>query len=236
MNILLCDDDPDEMATLMEILTNLDSQVEVNCFECSIEALEFVKSGAKVDLCCLDIIMPDMTGIQLAKELRDCGYSGEIVFLSSSNEYGPESYTVNAFSYLLKPPSTKKIQDVLGQVQQRQHSADSAELSVHVAGRVMVIPHRFISYIEVVRHTVHIHMVDGGAVRVNTTFSAIAAKVLDDSRFIRCHRSYIVNMQDIAEISKRELVVRSGVRIPIPRTYGDTQARFYRWKFGSVHQ
>lgn len=234
MNILICDDMPEEAAVLDGLLRDSSFKVNTNRFHHALDALNFIRTGAVVDLCFLDIVMPEMTGIELARELRQSGYAGEIVFLSTSKEYGPESYTVGAFSYLLKPPAPESVRDILNKLEHSRSSADQAEIWVDMAGRRKVIPHRNISHAEVIGHTVYFRMTDGSEIGVNATFSEIAAQLLSDPRFIQCHRSYVVNMQDVAEISESEIVTHSGKRIPVPRTYRDTRTKFYKWKFGVI--
>lgn len=236
MNVLICDDLQSEAAVLDSLLRTSGFQVNIYLFNNALDALNFIRTGAVVDCCFLDIIMPEMDGIELAAALRQNGYSGKLVFLSTSKDYGPESYTVDAFSYLLKPPTTKSVKEILGKLEQAQIRADRAEIPVQAAGVTKIIPHRDISYVEVIRHKIYFHMTDGSEVCISATFSKITAQLLCDPRFIQCHRSYVVNMQDIAEVSEREIVTRSGKRIPIPRNYRDTRTRFYKWKFGGEHQ
>ncbi|QIB68793.1 response regulator transcription factor [Aminipila butyrica] len=235
MNILICDNMPEEAAELNALLQDSGFQVHTNQFHHAPDVLDFIRTGTLVDLCFLDIVMPEMNGIKLAEALRQSGYAGEIVFLSTSKEYGPESYTVGAFSYLLKPPTSESVRDVLFKLEQSHICTDQAELWVDISGRKKGIQYRNISYVEVIRHVVYFRMTDGGEVGVNATFSEIAAELLLDPRFIQCHRSFVVNMQDIDEISEREIVTRSGTRIAISRTYRNTRNKFYKWKFRKGH-
>lgn len=233
MNILICDDMPEETAALDSLLQNCGFPVKINQFYKPLDVLNFISSGAVADLCFLDIVMPEMTGLALAAALRQRGYTGQIVFLSTSREYGPESYSVDAFSYLLKPPTLGQVKALLHKFQQMKNNADQAEITVKTGRITKVILCRNISYIEVIKHTVYFHMTDGSEVCVNATFSETAKMLLTDPRFIQCHRSYVVNMQDVAEISEKEILTRRGKRISIPRTYRSTRTKFYRWKFGS---
>lgn len=233
MNILICDDLQSEAAELDVLLQDSDFPLNIHLFHHAHDALNFVRTtGVVIDCCFLDILMPEMDGIAFASALRQDGYVGKIVFLSTSKDYGPETYTVNAFSYLLKPPTAESVQEILKKLEQSKCKEDRAEITVQTAGATKVILHRDISYVEVILHKIHFHMMDGSEVCINATFSEIAAQLLCDPRFIQCHRSYVVNMQDIAEVSEREIVTQSGNRIPVPRNYRDTRSKFYQWKFG----
>lgn len=232
MNILICDDLQSEAAELNWLLQVSGFPVHTTQFHHAHDALSFIRTGAVVNCCFLDIVMPEMDGIALASALRQEGYDGKIVFLSTSKDYDTETYTVDAFSYLLKPPTAESVQTILEKLEQEKIREDRAEITVKTAVAAKVLLHRDISYAEVILHKVYFHMTDGSEVCINATFSEIAKQLLCDARFIQCHRSYVVNMQDIAEVSEREVVTHSGKRIPIPRSCRDTRSRFYQWKFG----
>lgn len=235
MNLLICDDLQSDAAELDSLLQASGFPVDITQFFHASDALNFVRTGAVVDCCFLDIVMPEMDGIALASALRQDGYAGEIVFLSTSKDYGPETYTVDAFSYLLKPPTAVRVNKILEKLEQAKNREDRTEITISTAKATKVLLHRDISYVEVILHKIYFYMRDGGQICVNATFSEIAAQLLCDSRFIRCHRSYVVNMQDIAAVSEREIVTHSGKRIPIPRGYRDIRSKFYQWKFGGAH-
>lgn len=232
MNILICDDLQSEAAELNCLLQASGFSVHTTQFYQAMDVLHFIRTGAVVDCCFLDIVMPEMDGIALAAALRQEGYTGKLVFLSTSKDYGPETYTVDAFSYLLKPPAAESVRTILEKLKQAKKNDDRAEITVQATGATRVILHREISCVEVILHKLYFYMIDGSEICINATFSEIAEQLLRDTRFVQCHRSYVVNMQDIAEISEREIVTHSGKRIPVPRTYRDIRTRFYQWKFG----
>ncbi len=105
MNVLICDDDERDVASLLLILDySYRSSMELAPFYKAAEALEYFRSGKKVDLCIFETRTEGMDGIALAEELRSLGYGGAIMFISHSSDFGPESYEVKAIDYLLKPP------------------------------------------------------------------------------------------------------------------------------------
>lgn len=232
MNILICDDIVSEINELTSLLENADFPVTINQFHHPLDALKFIQTGAPIDCCFFDIVMPEMDGIALAKQFRQVGYVGKIVFLSTSKDYGPETYTVDAFSYLLKPVSANSIYNLLEKIKQDQSSNDQEKIIINISQTKKIIMYREISYVEVILHTVYFHLTDGTTISTKATFSDITARLLGDSRFVQCHRSYVVNMQDIAEISAKKIVTYRGVCLPITRSYKDTRSKFYQWKFG----
>ena len=110
MNILICDDQKNDADALASLLHESGFDIKTALFANGREALDHVRTGPPADVCFLDIIMPEMSGVELAKKLRSLGYGGEIVFLTSSNDFARESYQVKAFDYLIKPPSLWNVQ------------------------------------------------------------------------------------------------------------------------------
>ncbi len=92
MNILICDDMPKEANKLKRLLAA--QGIATSVFHHGRDALRYIEDGGFADVCILDIIMPEMTGIELAGRLRRTGWDGPIVFLSTSKEFGPETYQV----------------------------------------------------------------------------------------------------------------------------------------------
>ena len=227
---------PDEVSLLNNLLVDSGLKMNINIFTTPFDALDFIKAGAEVDCCFLDIIMPEMGGIELAENMRQNGYTGEIVFLSMSKEYGPESYAVKAFSYLLKPPTTESVLKIFDELEHAKNKKDTKSIIVKSGGHTKVILHCNISHVEVLNHRVYFRLTDGSEVISSVTFSEIASQLLLDPRFIQCHRSYIINMQAIEGISASEAIMFGGKRISVARTYKDTRTKFHKWKFGGSGQ
>ncbi|MCQ2501759.1 MAG: response regulator, partial [Lachnospiraceae bacterium] len=107
MRFLLVDDEPQARAGLRYAITKLKPQAELVEAAAGQEALDLVKAlqkeGKPIDIAFLDIDMPDMTGIQLAKYLREFLPNLNIIFVSAYDQYGMEAYKIHASGYLLKP-------------------------------------------------------------------------------------------------------------------------------------
>ena len=224
LNILICDDIPHETDKLSGLLDNLGYNPMV--FTKSADVLAHIRAGAAMDVCILDIIMPEMGGIELARNLREIGFNGEIVFLSASNEYGPQTYEMKACNYLIKPTSLDKVKHVLNEIEAEHEMADTEGIKLKISGSVRFVLFRNIEYVEVIKHNVVFNLADVNVIEVRSTFTDIAPLLLCDNRFIQCHQSYIVNMDIISSITSREIIMRSGARIPVAKSYPETKMKY----------
>ena len=232
MNILICDDMKNESAMLDNLISQSGFDVLVKTLQSGRETLDYVRSGAAVDVCFLDILMPDMTGVALADQLRREGFAGEIVFLTASNDYAYQAFRVNAFDYLLKPPVQEDVNQVLNKLDNARRNADREGIFLKTGGKSRFILLRDISHIEVIDHTVHIKLINEIEIEVYAAFNEIAPQLMKDRRFVRCHRSFVLNMSEIAQITANEVVMQSGSRIPISRGFSKVRDEMLRWMFG----
>ena len=112
MNIILVDDEKYALNSLQRNLKELGIVENINVFDRSFYALEFAKNN-EVDVAFLDISMPEMDGIELAKELKKINAKINIIFCTGYSEYMPEAIDIHASGYLLKPASKADIKKAL---------------------------------------------------------------------------------------------------------------------------
>lgn len=232
MNVLICDDMKSETEKLVNLLNDSGININATIFHNGYDALDYVHSNAAVDVCFLDIVMPDMSGVVLAEKLRVDGFTGEIVFLTNSNEYAVESYAVDAFSYLLKPPTVGSVQSVFNKLENARKSSDTGGILVKMTGISKFILFCDLSHVEVIKHKVYFRLTNQDEAETYATFGEIVPGLLSDKRFIQCHRSFVVNMSYIVAINGREITMRNGARIPISRSYPDVKKKYLQWMFG----
>jgi len=219
MNILICDDIKEDADRLAALIAECGFEAQTAVFTSSKQAFDYFRSGAEIDVCFLDIIMPEMNGIKLAEKLRKNNFTNDIVFLTTSNDFASQSYQVQAFDYLLKPLTREKVSNVIGKLKKSQENSDKAGLPVITQSVARFIQFRDISHVEVISHNVYIKLLDKSIIKIYGAFNKIAEQLLSDGRFAKCHRSYIVNLDEIMEVSHNELTMKTGSKIPISRMY-----------------
>jgi DNA-binding LytR/AlgR family response regulator len=232
VNVLICDDEEKEAKNIAAMLFNISNfGLKTKTFFCGFQALNYVQSGATVDVCFLDIIMPQMNGIVLAEKLRSNGYRGEIVFLTNSNDFAHESYNVRAFNYMLKPLTSNSLYNILTELKKSRGNADREGIAVKTQGVKKFILYRDISHIEVIKHNVYIRLINGCEIKIYSSFWEIATELLKDRRFVQCHRSFLVNLREIETVIGSEIVTRNAVRIPISRGFSKVRNEILKSMF-----
>lgn len=210
----------------------------------SFEAFSFIKEHP-IDILLLDIHMPDLNGIELARTLKNVPV---IIFTTAYSEYALESYEVNATDYLLKPitlprfmQAIEKAERVLGastpsattppslpdQLQETTAAAKAPEASpttspnylmVKADYRLYKINYDDLLYIEGQHEYVSFYT---RGKRITALYSLKSLEEqLPSERFVRVHKSYIVSINDISEIEQLSVTV-AGQKIPIGGSYRD---------------
>lgn len=220
MRIALCEDSVPELEEVQRALEQYrrqraSLQISLSCFRSGEELL----ASAALDpyqLYLLDILMPGLTGMELARQLKLGDPAAPVIFLTSSPEFALEAFQVRASNYLLKPVRTGALFDALDELLiGRQRTM--AELFVEGGGSVMT-PLTRILYLECSNHRILYHLDDGTAVRgrtIRTPFLEAAAGLLQTGVFLQPHRSYLVNASHILRLTSRSVVLDSGLELTV---------------------
>lgn len=236
VKIAFCDDD---ISVLNELRVLLDRyRVERNCvvdyviFNSPLNLLAEIERGIRYDILFLDVLMPGENGIDAAAEIRNYDSNVKIIFLTSSSEFAVQSYMVGAYFYQLKPiweESFFRLMDsVLAQCEKEQESS----LILRCKGGITRIELRQLEYCEVIHRTLMIHLSTGKVLESIGSLDELCKQLMDDSRFLRPHRSYLVNLEYVKNITYRAVVMSCLAEIPIPRgKYNEVKNAFLEYAF-----
>lgn len=158
-----------------------------------------------------------MDGIELGKRIREVQDEAVICFVSTSNDFYREAYDLYAVQYLLKPVQEAEIKKLLAKVAKSIAVNREQKLSVSSRGQVVSIPYAKILYISSREHTLTIRCTDGTVQECKGKLNELAMQVCGDT-FIRCHQSFIVNMNYVDNLSGTDLII-AGELIPVSRRY-----------------
>lgn len=164
----------------------------------------------QVELFFLDIVMAGIDGIETARKLRNMNCKAPIVFLTAHRDYAVESYDVHASGYLLKPYDTYKITQLLDEI---LHKNIERRIAVKVKRQYRYIAIDDIMYIESDKHVLLIHLKNGKIIQTTEKLNDLE-KTINQKRFIRCHQSYLVNMDYIKDVST-DFLLTNDAKVPI---------------------
>ena len=202
MRIAVCDDSELDREMICELLrtTFAQSQLrpELVPYDSGVTLACDIEEGAWFDIAFLDIYMTDHLGIDIAHRLRALGWTGEIVFLTASPDFAIDSYDVTAAGYILKPVSLEKLQRAVGRI---LRNYDEQTYAVRQRSYVVRVPLSDILYVESSNTKCILHCRGDMDYTVYKRLDEIE-KELSDRRFLRCHQSYLVNMDHVREAEK----------------------------------
>lgn len=220
--IAICDDSPADQDYISGLTKSWAAQarhtVQISVFS-SAESFLFCYAGQKdFDILLLDIEMAGMDGVALAKKLRQDRETAQIVFITGYPEFIAQGYEVAALHYLLKPVSGETLAKVLGRA--AANLGRAARTVVFTVNKETVrVATSDILYIEAFAHSCQVHT-SAECFEIRQGISELE-KMLGDG-FIRTHRSYLVGIACMERISKSEVTLDNGEKVPLSR--GNYQA------------
>lgn len=220
MRVAICDDDEHEIEQFSKLITEyqLSRGVSLACrfFSNSIDFLCDVKGG-EYDLALLDVVMPGISGIKAAQELRGKDKNVKIIFVSSSPDFAVESYRVDAYHYLLKPVDADTLFPLLDRVGTELSVQGERGLVLKNREGVVRLSFAEIEFVEVLNKKVLFHLAGGAVREVTAALADLEGELLTRKEFIKTHRSYIVNMNCVQAVGIHCAVTKSGQSIPVSR-------------------
>jgi two-component system, LytTR family, response regulator len=233
LRVAIVDDEPLSRAVIREYLrAHQDVEVVAECAN----GFEAVKAVAELspDLVFLDVQMPKLNGFEVLELL---GRDVPVVFITAYDQYALRAFEVHAVDYLLKPFDERRFAEALSRARTRIHSQPPTEIEALISdarprqgpvervlirdgSQVHVIPVEKIDYVEAQDDYV-CFKAEGKQYLKDQTMTALEA-TLDPARFVRIHRSYLLNIERIGRVElyakdSRVAILRDGTRLPVSR-------------------
>ena len=233
MNIAICDDSPDFLEQAVQMIgARREPGLQVTCFDNG-DDLIAAHGETPFDVIFLDAVMPMLSGIETAAELRRRKSAVPIVFLTSSPEFAVESYRVKAYNYLLKPVTAETLFSCLDEL---RTSLAQQEQTICVRGSAAVYQLRpqQIELLEAQGKHVLVTLCDGSTVLARDPLYTYEPVLLRHG-FFKCHRSYIVNMNCVRAYTHHQVTMACGANVPISRSaQKDFETAFFAAVFGKA--
>lgn len=218
MKIAICDDDKQERLQIIELLECYfaERSIDWNYKEfASGSELASIAYSERFDLYLLDVIMPVLNGIELAKEIRTFDKAADIIFLTSSPEFAVESYTVKASNYLVKPIHRDVFSQALDDILEKRTDEFRKSVIVKSSFGIHKIYLSGLIYVEALNRKVIYYLKNGEQITSAERFSSVCNVLMQNSEFILAHRSFLVNMNYIRSITATDMHLQNGKTIPL---------------------
>ena len=189
-----------------------------------------------IDVMFIDINMPDLNGLDFVRTLA---VPPLVVFTTAYSEYALEGYKVNAVDYLLKPFGMDEFMRAANKVKQQYDLTHTAEVSrvddndaifLKTEHRIVRINVTNIRYIEGMSEYLKIYLKEGKPLVVLLSMKKMEER-LSSTNFMRIHRSYIINLNEIQEVNKNRVILDQDTYLPIGDLYRDQLNRYIESKF-----
>ena len=230
--VLAVDDEAPALAELAYLLSNADGVVEVRQVQNATDALELLQ-GDDVDAVFMDIRMPGMDGLALARVIGRFAAPPPVVFVTAYDSHAVDAFDIAAVDYLLKPIRAERLAQAVGRVQRHLESELGAgttapdapvpdeTIAVELGGVTRYVKRSDIVYVEAQRDYVRLHTREGGhLVRVPL---ATLEERWESAGFLRVHRRYLVNagcVVGLRNVAGRVTVdLGQGQAVPVSRRH-----------------
>lgn len=222
INCIAVDDEPLALGLVCKFIEQTPFLNLVGRFPSALEALKAIHTQ-KIDLLFLDIQMPDLNGIELARVLGKGPETPRVIFTTAYNQFALEGYKVDALDYLLKPFNYEeflraaqkaynyaellnKTATAPAAIAEPEH-ADDEYLFLKVEYQLVRIALDDILYIEGLKDYVKVHLNGADKAILSLTSLKALEKKLPSKRFMRVHRSFIVALDKITSMTKNSLQI-----------------------------
>jgi two-component system LytT family response regulator len=234
LRVLVVDDEEPARALLAELIAGVPGAELVGLSRNGFEAVQAIQAE-RPDLVLLDVQMPKLDGFEVLELLET---PPAVIFVTAYDEYAVRAFEVHAVDYLLKPVSAERLHAAVARARQRLASgapgpspvalgrsarpnAGALErVLVREGDKVHVVPVARVDYFEAQGDVVVVRLGES-RLRKATTLGELEES-LDPARFLRVHRSYILNLDRLAGLElyakdSRVAILKDGTRLPVSR-------------------
>lgn len=238
INIAICDDVPEQCRYIRSCAEAWGKQrgemVACKEYTSAFSFIDAMECGVIVDVALLDICMPGILGTDIAREMRLRNIPAEIIFLTTSEEFAIQAFSVSATDYLVKPFAAEKFCHAMDKAVQHIQDRGSRKIVFRLVGRgVQIEEIRSIVYIESRGHILQIHLEKRKMLETRQSLQVLEQQLsqLAPGQFFSPAKGYLVNLEYV-HIVKTEYLEADGLVVPIAKRRGKAfQEAFFAWTF-----
>lgn len=240
IKIAVCDDEQKQLDLMNDFFVQYQHDhphidIKISLFNSSLEMLSTVDEQGGFDIYFLDVYMTGFLGTQAAKQLRDQGDQGQIIFTTSSRDHALDAYEVEASHYLIKPFTMKAMFAIMDKVSERLHVERRHFINLKTNKGFIRIFTREVVFTEPGKNNYQlIHLSYGEVLEVRMTASKLFELLEPAKDFVRCGVSININLRNVRQVTKESIVFDTGEHIMYPyRAYQKLKEEFLSFKLSS---
>ena len=240
INICLCDDEKNILNYYSEKINEIaklnNKLIKIEMFESGESLLfELEENPNRFDIIIIDIIMKNVNGIDATKILRNYGYKGIIIFLTSSSEFALDAFEVEPLNYIMKNEDQEnKFKEIFLKAIRQVEYDISKKIVIHNKQKNIIVKLDNIIYIESINKKIIIYRLYEEPEEVYYRLNEILKKI-EPFGFIRCHKSYIVNSKYVVSFNNLQCKLLNESIIPIGRKFSkDFKNKFLNYEFENL--
>lgn len=227
LTIALCDDNELQLEILQEYLYDYNTvspyKVDTTAFSSGTDLLNAIEQNGRFDVYILDIMMPEMDGMELAKRLREIDEIGKIIFLSAETSFVYKAFAVNASGYLVKPVNPEELYDLLRTLRARIEKEKPSYVLVNAVPGDRRVEVRDILYVNMADRVPIYHLTDGTEVVGHAKrgkFQEMVSDLLNGYPFALSSAGVAVNLANVESLANgsNEIVLKGGTTLLCSRT------------------
>lgn len=222
INIAVCDDEQDSLDNIQKELFQLENAlnitIETYLYTDGKKVVDLIYNNKEdFDILFLDIDMPNISGLEVAKKLREKGSDIILIFISAHEQYVFDSIEYNPFRYIRKNRVKKELPLAMRAVCSRFAEMKDTHIVVKTEDTEVKIKHSDIMYFETTARKVGIHLSNGEILVIRKTIKELCEEINNDD-FIRIHSGCVANAKYIDKFSSYDITLDNGEQLIVSRT------------------
>lgn len=225
MKFVICDDNTECLSELEKLLLRYgarcpDIPFQIEKFSDASLLLHKIQEKEPADIYILDIVLSNITGIDLGREIRKKSEKSIIIYITASDSFALDAYDILAIRYLLKPVEEERFFEALDYALSQMDTRKQQAFLVKTKNGLESIPHSEIEYIENSSRKLDIHLTNGETVTsiyIRRSFEEEIKELLDTGNFLSVHKSFLINLNYVRKLQPDSVTMINGIRIPVSK-------------------
>lgn len=222
IRIAVCDDEKKILDEVSDFIRNYaekkkETELEVYRFASASSLVSALEDGKAFDIFILDVYIGNEMGTALARNIRKFGIESPIIFATTSVEHAPQSYETGTLRYLIKPINPAKFYEAMDAALASAEKLGQRLIKLKTENGVAGINARHVTCSEAHDHYQYVTLLDGTQLKARLTVAELFALLSKHGGFLRVGSAYIINLRQVKNVSRTDVLLYNGKSIQIPR-------------------